>query len=274
METSPNYYLKENELIPLHEFDEKALLRSGLNVYEVMRVIRGIPLFIEDHYQRFSESTQARNIETGTDREEFVRRTLKLIRMNGMHEGNIKTVYHRNEEESFLLIYPIPHFYPGQEMYTFGTETCIVDLTRPDPNYKNWRPGFKEKVASIKKESGFYEILLANEQGFITEGSQSNFFLIRGGSVYTPHSDQILPGITRQKVLQLLSAKNIRLVEADIDYEFLTESDSAFITGTSPKILPLSKINNITFDVNNTILRQVMKDYDDLLRDYVSGFHD
>ncbi len=268
MEIASDIYLRNHKVLASESFDPGFLLK-GTNVYEVLRVIEGIPLFLEDHFLRFSVSIQKQMPDTSVSLSLFNEQIIFFIRTSCLRFGNIKVVFHADEHGSDLFIYQIPHFYPDPSMYKMGVTSMTIEMTRPDPNYKNWRPGFKEKIANLKKDSNVYEVLLSNTQGYITEGSQSNFFIISGETVCTPPSELILPGITRQKVLAILLASGITLREMNIESNLLHTYSSAFISGTSPKILPLSKINNITFDVSNKILRHIMSNYDEMIREYI-----
>jgi len=78
-----------------------------------------------------------------------------------------------------------------------------------------------------------------------------------------------LPGITRQKTVQLARTLNIQLNEREIGFDELQYFDAAFITGTSPKILPIRQIDGFSFNPENQIVRQLMKSYDDMIEGYL-----
>jgi branched-chain amino acid aminotransferase len=118
--------------------------------------------------------------------------------------------------------------------------------------------------AAIKEKSVF-EVLLADRHGNITEGSRSNVFFIKDGELYTPPAAQILKGVTRLKVLEVAEKMGLKIHEEAISAEQALESDAAFISGTSPGVLPISSIEDRSFDVNDAVLRQIMNNYDQLL---------
>ena len=86
------------------------------------------------------------------------------------------------------------------------------------------------------RESGVYEVLLVNRESKVTEGSRSNLFFIREGVVRTAPDSEVLPGITRQKVLELISEEGFRLDIRSLALEELPSAEAAFLTGTSPKV--------------------------------------
>jgi branched-chain amino acid aminotransferase len=78
-----------------------------------------------------------------------------------------------------------------------------------------------------------------------------------------------LLGITRQKTLKIAGDLNIPVIEREVNLNELQHFDAAFITGTSPKILPIRQIDGFTFNPQNVIVRQLMKRYDDLIEGYL-----
>ena len=121
-------------------------------------------------------------------------------------------------------------------------------------------------------ENGFYEVLLADHLNQITEGSRSNVFFVTGRELVTSPGNKVLLGITRQKTLQIARDLKIRVNEREVDFNELQHFDAAFITGTSPKILPIQQIEGFTFNPQNEIVRQLMKSYDDLIEGYLNQF--
>jgi branched-chain amino acid aminotransferase len=86
--------------------------------------------------------------------------------------------------------------------------------------------------------------LLTDEQGLVTEGTGSNFFLVRKGKVYTARGRNILLGITRGAVLELLSDLSVPAVEEDFGPYEVMNGDEAFFTGTSFAIMPCTQVNS------------------------------
>jgi branched-chain amino acid aminotransferase len=78
-------------------------------------------------------------------------------------------------------------------------------------------------------------------------------------------------GITRQKTIRLAENLNIQVKETEIELNKLSNYDAAFITGTSPKILPIKKVDQITFIPQNEIVRQLITSYDVLIENYLAS---
>ncbi|MGC9342178.1 MAG: aminotransferase class IV [Bacteroidales bacterium] len=271
-EIAGRFFLKDDTLFPAKEFSEH-FLKTGINVYEVIRVISSTPLFLEDHCKRFSNSLKGKGVEFDCAAPKLKYNLEKLINENKLVTGNIKIVFHfQPAEKSFLIIYPVQHVYPSKDDYKFGVFTVSFEEERPDPEFKNWRPDFKARVKKLKKETGAYEIILVTHDGIITEGSQSNLFFLKGDKVITAMSERILPGITRKYVYEICKNLEIEIIERDFALKDLENYDSAFISGTSPKILPLNQIDEFRFDPVHPVLRRIMEEYEGDIREYLYNY--
>jgi branched-chain amino acid aminotransferase len=101
----------------------------------------------------------------------------------------------------------------------------------------------------IKMEAlldGYEEGIALNIRGHISEGSGENIFLVMDGRVLTPPlSSSVLPGITRDSVIQLLGDLGVRVVEETIPREMLYVADEVFFTGSAAEITPIRSIDKI-----------------------------
>ena len=92
-------------------------------------------------------------------------------------------------------------------------------------------------------EKGADEALLLDKNGFISEGSGENIFLVNEKTISTPKTDHCLNGITRQSVIQIAKDFDFDVIERDISYDELIASDEVFFSGTAVEITPISKID-------------------------------
>ena len=111
------------------------------------------------------------------------------------------------------------------------------------------------------REGDLYEVLLVNRDGIITEGSRSNVFFIKNGEVYTSPTDAVLPGVTRTIIIRIIEEAGIPLHYCAVKQDELSGFDAAFISGTSPKVLPIAYIGDISYDVDDPVLRYIMAKY-------------
>ena len=122
---------------------------------------------------------------------------------------------------------------------------------------------------SKAKKLGAYDALLVNRNGFLTEGTRTNFFCIKDKTIYTPHELNILLGVMRKVVLKVALKNNFQVVEKNIKLEEIKLYDGAFVTSTSSKIMPIKSINGVILGYPDK-LKELMKLFDNFLK---SNFH-
>lgn len=126
----------------------------------------------------------------------------------------------------------------------------------------------KQADALIKQENVF-EVLLVNRYQQVTEGSKSNAFFIFGDRVVTAPSQAVLPGITRKYVMECCRTLGIRLEEKPVALSSLSQADAAFISGTSPNIMPIRQINQIDLNPQHPLLLKLMIEYESRIQAYI-----
>ena len=94
---------------------------------------------------------------------------------------------------------------------------------------------------ALKK--GADEAVLMDKDGFISEGSGENIFMLKGNKIFTPTTNHCLNGITRQSVITIASDEGFEVIEKNLTYEDLANSDEAFFTGTAVEITPITSLD-------------------------------
>jgi len=242
---------------------------SDQSVYEVIRVIEGIPLFLEDHFDRLLRSIQIQGLAFQMRYFDFKLNIAELVRLNQKMEGNIKFVYAVAEGNIHWAYSFIPHSYPTPEDYQLGVVTDLLFAERQNPNAKVIQPGIRDEANQMISDRKLYEVLLVDGDGLITEGSRSNVFFVKGDVFYTAPASMILEGITWKKVLVCLNELDFSIVEEAVSIQEISQFDAAFLTGTSPKILPIQLIGSQVFDVRNIAVVKLMESYDKMILDYI-----
>ena len=241
-------------------------------VYEVIRIIDGVPLFFEDHDSRMRNSIRLLGGEMA-DSEAVVRRRLeKLISALGGGNFNIKVLVFPKEGRQCFLAYCSKSYYPSGQEVAEGVPTALFRWERSQPNIKLENLGYKESVARFMKEKDVFEALLLTADGKITEGSKSNVFFIKGRTVYTAPGEYVLKGITRQYILDACANAGFQVAEELKDAGFLEEIDGLFISGTSIKVLPVSRVDKRTYNSSvNPVIVSIRDEYDRIIREYVEN---
>lgn len=236
-------------------------------IYEVLRVIDGIPVFLEAHLERMKNSFKLINVEFPLSYEDIRTKIESVIKEEGKNNGNIKITYGINAKE--LKVFFVEHFYPTDEMYKSGVDTILYFGERENPNAKIVNDSFREKVNKEIKDNNAYEAILVDSNRKITEGSKSNIFMVKDDVLITSPTKAVLPGVTRGEIIELAKKLKIEIQEAEYRYEDIDKLDGMFISGTSPKVLPIKAVNNIKLDPANEIIRNLMEEYNREIMNYI-----
>jgi branched-chain amino acid aminotransferase len=229
------------------------------HVYEVFRIIDGVPLFLEDHLERLHKSLKSASIET--DLLVLEKEIKQLIALNQFATGNVKIIFWKTGEKNHNMLFYDKHQYPDEEIFKNGIFIGILEHERRNPNVKLFDFSMRKEAAQLISEKKLYEILLISSKKYITECSRSNIFFIRGNQIITPPSHQILEGVTRKHVIEIIRGNNIPFSEEIINVEELGSFESVFLTGTSRRVLPVRKIEPYQHEylTNHPLIRQLQE---------------
>ena len=267
-------YLEDGNFKKIDLFKE-ATQSDVCAVYEVIRVVDGIPLFLGDHLKRFENSALISNVKLWLSSEEIEKYLYELISKNSLKSGNVKLVFNfivvdgKFTPKNYMF-FVIPHLYPSESDYINGVETIVYHGERKNPNAKVQDLGFRQKVEIEIKKAKAFEAILIDRRGFITEGSKSNIFMVKGDRVITAPLDAVLPGTTRSNIMQICRDCKIIVSEEEVHENYIEDLDGLFICGTSPKVLPISKVDSFLFSsATNELIIKIMKCYDNNVRSYL-----
>lgn len=257
-----DYFIMNDEAYGAEEFKDIYKV-EGKCIYEVIRIIEGIPLFMKEHLKRFENSLKLVKSECEISMDIVEKYTNQLIVLNKVRNGNIKIVIN----EKNLYIFSIPAFYPTDKMYEKGVKTILFFGERANPNAKVINDEFRNSVNAKIAESDSFEAILINRDGYITEGSKSNIFEVKGDVVYTAPLEGVLPGITREKIIEACRELNLTVEEKNISHEDIIDLDGLFISGTSPKVLPIKEVENIvSYDSICPVIKDIKTKFDEIIK--------
>jgi branched-chain amino acid aminotransferase len=269
MNQSDKFYSVLNDKVITTDDPKITSINPSLVIYEVIRIINGKCLFLEDHLIRLFTSLSLANKKLNLSQNDLIKNIYRLVSANSLINGNIRVEICFQQTKVSLLSQIIPHQYPSSDDYLKGVKAITYKAERDNPNAKILNSVLREKINNHIKNANAWEALLINNQNQITEGSKSNFFAIKGKSVFTPPSTDVLPGITRKHVINLCKETAVNLSERNISYYEIDQFDSFFITGTSPKILPLKMIDDIYFEISGKIIKDLSLAYDNMILQYI-----
>ena len=242
---------------------DEILSKDRLEVYEVVRISSGKPIFISEHYDRMVKSLASVNKAPVLSLHDFIEQIDQVVSANHLLNGNLRIEQYREPDDDIehINIYPIPSVYPTEDMYRQGVDVAFMQAERDNPQAKIFDMQLRQQADEMIAREHVTEVLLINRNGEITEGSRSNVFFIQDGTVIAAPQHTVLPGITRMKVLQIMNEDSISYKEAPVRASDIGTFDAAFLTGTSKEVLPIARIEDTVFDVDHPILRHLMKRY-------------
>jgi branched-chain amino acid aminotransferase len=227
-------------------------ITRGLAVFDTLRTYHSKPFVLDRHLKRFRESAAVLSIELKYSDEQITSLILDGIEKNQMKEAVIRLNLSAGINEGFLSstkpIFSIMFFplsLPPKEKYLNGQSLKSIQINRTLPqiktvNYVSAKLGLLEAG-----KVGADEALYVDSQGNMLETTISNIFFWKGGKLFTPPPDNILPGITRQLVKEVAKLHKIEYTESDININELKTFDEAFACSSIKEILAITKIDNI-----------------------------
>lgn len=251
----------------------------GDGIFETLRSYNGRPFLLEDHLHRLASSAQALEIPLHYSLEELQTAVENLLRLNRLTEALIRITLSRGEslhyglqppeEAQPTLIIQAHPFHPHpEESYKQGIRLVISTYRRsttcPLARHKtaNFLAGIMAKQEAIHR--GVNDALFLNTEGMVCEATVSNIFMVESGRVVTPSLQaNILPGITRKKVLEICQEEGIPASEELFGTERLLKADEVFLTNSLMEVMPVSQIEDkgIGRTVPGKLTRRLMEAY-------------
>jgi branched-chain amino acid aminotransferase len=267
---SGSYYSENSTFKKISSLSETAF-EKGACYYEVLRVMQENCLFLEDHLHRLQNSVSLAGLKYTFNIQDVSLIIRELIRKNELINGNIRLVLQMKEGGSPLLYtYCVPFSYPSPELYEMGVPTAVFKIVRNNPNIKQYNHTYQQQVREFIRKRKIFEALLCDDKDCITEGSKSNVFFISRECILTAPGDKVLKGITREKVILLCNKLNYKLLECSISIDTLPSMDAVFLSGTSPKILPVNRIGRNIYSTGHAMMRNLMVAYENLIQEDIS----
>lgn len=252
-------------LIPVHLEAE-----SDNTAYEVLRIIRGVPLFFQDHYNRMRDTFGVIGLSLEMSAGQLMENIKKLLAVNKNNSCNVKVVVFIENGRQRQLVYISKSYYPSEEEADEGVKTGLFQIERRNPNAKLLNQDYKNAVNRKINESGYVELILVDSSGRVTEGSKSNVFFVMRDYIFTAPGEYVLKGITRKYVFEACRNAGFIVIEKFVDVGSLLQVAGAFLSGTSIKVLPIKTIDHINLNSSaNIAVAAVRREYNKLLEKYI-----
>jgi branched-chain amino acid aminotransferase len=253
-------FVLNGELQPGDSFDN-SLVYEGDSIYEVIRMVKGTPVFFYDHMERLETSARLQKRKMLADASMLKRDIINLLKSDRNKEVNLKIVFNYNKDSSNYLVYFIEPIYPTESQYKNGVKGILFYAERKEPGSKVINHKLRSSIFHKLILDAGYEALLVNEKGQITEGSRSNIFFLKNDCLETAPDNMILCGITRKYVLDICSEQDIKVKLACVKSDRINDYEAVFMTGTSPMVLPFCCIDDKAFKVRIPLIEKLRKLY-------------
>jgi len=264
------------------------VVNYGSSVFEGIRCYAlpsGPAIFrAQDHMQRLLDSAKIYRIDLDYTTEELVTALVELVKSNRVWPCYIRPIVLRGYGEAgvnpfnsptevYIANYPWGK-YLGADAEQ-GVDVCVSSWTRIAPNTL---PAMAKSGANymnsqlVKMEAiinGYLEGIALDANGYVSEGSGENLFVVRNGTLQTaPLGNSVLPGITRDSVLTIARELGIPVVEQGIPREMLYIADEVFLTGTAAEITPVRSVDKISVGKGTIgpITKSIQKEFYAIIR--------
>lgn len=238
-------------------------LHYGMGVFEGVRAYetaQGAAIFrLQAHTDRLFNSAKIMNMQMPFSKEE-----LNEAQRASVRENNLKSAYIRpmafygaegmglradNLKVHVMVAAWTWGAYMGAENLEKGIKVATSSFTRHHPNISMTKAkangAYMNSMLALQEaiRHGSDEALLLDKEGYVSEGSGENFFMVRDGVIYTPLLTSALDGITRKTIMQLAEEMGVKVVERNITRDEVYICDEAFFTGTAAEVTPIRELD-------------------------------
>lgn len=258
----------DGKMIPWEEANVHILTHSlhyGLAVFEGIRCYtchdgRSAVFRLREHVDRLFDSAQIGDIKIPYSKRDIAEACKETMRINQLKEGYIRPIVFIGE--GVMGVYPGDNpiqvaiitwawgAYLGEGALEKGIRVKVSSYTRHHVNVMMTKAkicGNYVNSVLAKREvmkMGYDEALMLDTEGYVSEASGENIFMVRNGMLKTTPLTSILPGITRDSVIQMARSKKIPLLEERFTRDELYTAQEAFFTGTAAELTPIRELDD------------------------------
>jgi len=268
---------KEDAVVSV--FDHGFLYGDG--VFEGIRVYSGNIFRLDAHLKRLYESAQSILLTIPYSKEQISQLIIETVNKNELQSAYIRVVVSRGKGNlgldpsscstpSVIIIAEELTMYP-KEFYERGIKIASVasrrnrpDVLSPQVKSLNYLNNILVKLEA--NQTGVQEALMLNDQGYVTEGSADNIFIVKNGIIYTPPVYLgALEGITRNAIIDVAKAMGVEVKETPFTRHDVYTADEVFLTGTAIEVIAVIEVDGRTIRdgkpgiVTNALLEEFRK---------------
>ncbi len=237
-------------------FDHGFLYGDG--VFEGIRAYNGRVFKLKEHLDRLYDSAKAIDLQIPISKDEFKEVILETLRRNELRDAYIRPIVTRGigdlgldprkcgKPSVIVITKPWGKLYgdlyeKGLKAVTVGVRRNAFDALPPNIKSLNYLNNILAKIEANAK--GGDEAIFLDRNGYVSEGSGDNIFVVKNGAICTPPTINNLRGITREVVIEIICKLGIPFREINIGLYDLYTADEVFVTGTAAEIAPIVVID-------------------------------
>jgi len=249
------FYSKEDAKISVYDHG----LLYGDGIFEGLRIYNGRIFKLEEHIDRLYDSAKSIMLNIPMTWQEMIDAHVETVRRNGLRDGYIRTLVTRGvgnlgidprscSKATLVIIvdkialYPAELYEKGINVVTVATRRPAVDALTPRVKSLNYLNNVMAKIEV--NLAGAQGGIMLNHDGYVTEGTADNIFVIKNGKIVTtPKYVGILEGITRNTIMDMAAEYGHPLLEEALTRHDLFVADEIFFTGSGAEIIPVVKVD-------------------------------
>jgi branched-chain amino acid aminotransferase len=270
-------------------------LHYGSGVFEGVRAYatsQGPAVFrLTDHIERLFDSAKIFMIDIPYTVDELVEATKATVKINGLESCYIRPLVYLGYGEMGLNPLPCPvnvsiavwpwGAYLGEDGIKHGVRTKISSFQRHDPNCippaaKGTGMYINSSLAKVEAlKAGYDEAIILSPQGYVSECTGENIFVVRDGRIVTPPvTAGALEGITQSSVITIAADMGVECQIANLLRSDLYLADEAFLTGTAAEVVPIRSVDDRDLGEPGPITREIQETYFAAVRGEVDRYKD
>ncbi len=255
-------------------------LHYGLSVFEGIKAFKtskGTIIFrLKEHLKRLRSSAKIMGYSIPYSNKQLTKFVKLLLKKNNLDSAYIRPIVFfqgesiglkKSKTNIALIAFNLKNFFKNTEL-----KLMISSLTRYSKNklfeFKvsgNYALSFLAKNKAIQK--GFDDAIILNEKKQLTECSTENIFIVKNNTVFTPKTNAILSGITRDSIKKICKNLKIPFKEKNIPLKELFNVSEVFVSGTAAGILPVKQVNTKKYSMKkNNITKKIIQEYNTIIQ--------
>ena len=251
------------------------------SVFEGERAYNGKIFKSREHSERLKRSAQMIDFEIPYTIDEIEAAKVEVLAASGLQDAYVRAVAWRGAGEDMGVASARNPVHLAIASWEWGAYYGDAKMKGAKLDISKWKRPSPETIPVHAKAAGLYMIcttskhaaeakgcsdaLFMDYRGYVAEATGANIFFVKEGEVHTPLPDCFLNGLTRQTVIGMLEARQVKVHERHIMPEELEGFEQCWLTGTAAEVTPVGQIGDWNFEVG-AITRDIAQGYEKLVR--------